>query len=188
MRPRIRSVSGSNEGSLTVGGRYNAGVRRVRFLVVFLILLVIFEVLLLVPAVDQFVIAPFTASLATAASVVLNAMGEGVHVTGTVIAGHCFAVDLKTGCNGIEATLFLVAAVIAFPAARLRDRALVAIAGAGALQAVNFVRIASLYLLGCYQRRWFDAFHLAIWQSIIFALAVAMFVAWTRRVTAVHAR
>ena len=162
-------------------------MRRFRFLVVFLLLLGAFELPLLVPAVDRHVIVPLNSALTSSAGAVLRLIGENVRVEGTVIAGSCFAIDLKNGCNGIEATLFLVAAVLAFPAAA-RDRIIAAIAGAAIIQVVNFVRVASLYLLGCYRRSWFDAFHLAVWQSIIFALAVGLFMLWTRRVTAAHAR
>jgi exosortase H (IPTLxxWG-CTERM-specific) len=162
-------------------------MKRARFLVIFFLLLALFEVPLLLPAVDQNVIMPINGALTSAAGAALRLLGEKVNLTGTMISGSCFAVDLKNGCNGIEATLFLVAAVLAFPAAA-RERVLAAIAGAALIQVVNFIRIMSLYLLGCYRRSWFDAFHLAVWQSIIFALAVGVFMVWTRRVTAAHAR
>ena len=157
-------------------------MKRVRFLVIFFVLLALFEIPLLIPVVDQKVIVPLNGAITAASGAALRAVGENVRVAGTVISGSCFAVDLKNGCNGLEATLFLVAAILAFPAAA-RERLGAAFIGAALIQAVNFVRITSLYLLGCYRRSWFDAFHLAVWQSIIFALAVGVFILWTRRVT-----
>lgn len=162
-------------------------MRKARFLLLFFLLLAAFEVPLLVPAVDDRLIGPLNAGLTTAAGAALRLMGEEVRTQGTIISGSCFAVDLRTGCNGVEATLFLAAAILAFPAP-LRQRFAAAMVGALIIQAINFIRITSLYLLGCYRRSWFDTFHLAVWQSIIFALAVGLFMIWTRRVTAAHAR
>jgi hypothetical protein len=48
-------------------------------------------------------------------------MGEPITTRGTSISGACFAVEVKNGCNAIEATMFLVAAVLAFPS-RWKDR------------------------------------------------------------------
>ena len=158
-------------------------MKRVRFLVIFFALLALFELPLLVPAVDANVIQPLNTVITSASGALLRVVGENVRTMGTVITGSCFAVDLKNGCNGVEATLFLVAAVLAFPAPP-KQRIIAAIGGAALIQGANFIRIMSLYLLGCYRRSWFDAFHLTVWQSIIFALAVGVFMLWTRRVTA----
>jgi exosortase H (IPTLxxWG-CTERM-specific) len=161
-------------------------MKRIRFLVIFFVLLALFEIPLLLPAVDQHVIVPLNTAITTLSGAMLRLVGENVRTTGTVISGSCFAVDLKNGCNGVEATLFLVAAVLSFPAPP-RQRLIAALGGAALIQGVNFIRIMSLYLLGCYRRSWFDAFHLTVWQSIIFALAVGVFMLWTRRVTAANA-
>ena len=108
--------------------------------------------------------------------------GTPVTVAGTLISGTCFSVDIQNGCNGVEATLFLVAAILAFPAPA-RSRALATLAGAAVIQAANLVRVVSLYLIGCHRREWFETFHLAIWQTVIFALAMLYFAFWTRTVS-----
>lgn len=154
--------------------------RRGRFLVFFFALLVLFEVPLLLPWVDQALVRPFTRGIAVVSGAILNAIGQSNSVTGTTIAGTCFGVNINNGCNGLEATLFLVAAVIAFPAT-LRARVTAALIGIVLIQALNLVRVISLYLTGCYRREWFDAMHLAIWQTIIFAIAIFYFAQWTRK-------
>jgi len=37
-------------------------------------------------------------------------------------------------------------------------------------------------------REWFETFHLAIWQTVIFAIAILYFASWTRRPSVVHER
>lgn len=160
--------------------------RRIRFLLLFLLLLVVFEVPLLLRPVDRHIVRPFTTALATVSGGLLNAIGTPVKVSGTTISGGCFAVDIHNGCNGVETMLFLSAAVLAFPAT-VRQKLAGVVIGSAVIQAVNLVRILSLYLLGCYRRSWFEVFHLSIWQTIVFGVAIACFVIWTRRAVPTHA-
>ena len=158
-------------------------MRRIRFVVVFLLLLALFEVPLLIDSVDRAAVRPFTTGIAHFSGSIIRIVRPEVRVSETIISGSCFAVDIHNGCNGLEASLFLLAAVLAFPASG-RMRAMGAIAGFAIVQFANLVRIVSLYLIGCYHRTWFEAFHLAVWQTIIFAIAVGFFLLWTRRATA----
>lgn len=67
-----------------------------------------------------------------------------------MIAGSCFAVDIKNGCNAVEATLFVVAAVLAFPAT-WKSRAAAVIAGSVILQTTSSSFSASLPpFAGCF--------------------------------------
>lgn len=137
---------------------------------------------LFIPAVDRGVIRPFTQGIAHVSAALIRITGTPVRVMQTLIVGSCFAVDIQNGCNGVEATLFLVAAILAFPAPA-RSRAMAVAAGAALIQAANLIRVVTLYLIGCYRRDWFDTFHLAVWQSVIFALAMLYFAFWTRRLS-----
>jgi exosortase H (IPTLxxWG-CTERM-specific) len=161
--------------------------RRGRFLLVFFVLLVLFEVPLLIPAVDRTLVRPFTQGIASVSGVVLNGMGQNVAVSGTTLRSSCFSVNINNGCNGLEATLFLVAAVLAFPATA-RARTTAAVLGVVLIQVMNLVRVATLFLAGCYRREWFDFMHLTLWQTVIFAIAIFYFAAWTRRVSNVPQR
>ena len=155
--------------------------RQVHFLVRFVLLLIAFYALVLPKPVDRAVIVPYTAAITAASTGVLNLLGEGVHRIGTVISGPLFVVDVKNGCNGIEAMVFIAAAMIAFEApAALRVLGIVA--GSVAIQVLNLIRIVSLYWIGAHRRQWFEAFHLAIWQSVIFVAAILVFLWWTSRV------
>ena len=159
--------------------------RQILFLVRFaLLLLVLFAVIWLGP-VDRHVIAPFTRWLARVSGVVLNLFGERVSVFGSVIQGSGFAVDIKGGCNGVEAMLLLCAAIAAFDAP-WRARILGLLAGSAALMAFNIVRIVSLYMIGERWRQLFETFHLAVWQTIMFAVAATIFAIWSGRFASRH--
>ncbi len=153
---------------------------RVRFIAVFLVLLAAFEFTLLIDVVDREVVQPFTGSIAAVSGSIIGVSERNVRVSGTVISSPCFAVDIHNGCNGLEATFFVVAAVLAFPATWKMH--LIGF-GAGALiiQLANLMRVVTLFLIGCHRRAWFDVFHIAVWQTTIFALAVGFFIIWSRR-------
>lgn len=159
---------------------------RLRFLIVFFVLLVAFEVPLLLEPVDRNVVQPFTRGIAAVSGATLNVLGQSVQTNGTLISAPCFTVNINNGCNGLEATLFLVAAVLAFPASA-RSRLIAAGTGIALIQLVNLIRVISLFLIGCYRRDWFDAFHLSIWQTIVFGVAILYFAQWTRRAAPVNA-
>lgn len=159
---------------------------RARFLVTFFILLFLFEVPLLLEPVDRHVIRPFTAGIAAVSGAIMNGLGQHVTVSGTTIGAPCFTVEIRNGCNGVEASLFLMAAILAFPASA-RSRASAALVGFLLIQAVNLVRVISLFLVGCYRRQWFDAAHLTLWQTIVFAITVLYFVQWTRKAQSANA-
>lgn len=155
--------------------------RQTRFLIVFAVLLISFYALITISWVDAHVVLPFTGALARVSGGVLNLIGERVHVSGTVIAGAKFAVDIRGGCNGLEAVVFVCAAMLAFHAP-MRKRLLGAAAAAVILEALNVIRIDSLYLLGVYHRDIFETFHLAVWQTLMFGAAVLLFLIWTSKV------
>src|SRR5258708_36128059 len=95
--------------------------RQTRFLIVFAVLLISFYAVITIDTVDKHVVLPFTAALARISGAALNVIGEHVKVTGTVIGGSRFAVDIPGGFKGLEAGVFVCAALLAFHAP-LRDR------------------------------------------------------------------
>ena len=55
------------------------------------------------------------------------------------------------------------------------------VAGAILIQFANLLRVVTLFHIGCRHRAWFETFHLAVWQTVIFALAAGFFIVWSRR-------
>jgi exosortase H (IPTLxxWG-CTERM-specific) len=160
--------------------------RQTRFLITFALLLTAFYAIVTLDTVDTHVVVPFTRALTAVSGALLNAIGQHVNVIGTVIAGPQFAVDVRGGCNGLEAVVFVAAAMLSF-AAPWRTRIAGAIAAALILEAINVIRVASLYLIGLYHRSLFETFHLAIWQTVMFAIAVLLFVIWVSKFAAPNA-
>jgi exosortase H (IPTLxxWG-CTERM-specific) len=154
---------------------------QVLFLVKFFVILIAAYLLIAWSPVNDRVIVPFTNGIASVSGAMLKTMGEQVDVTGTVIRGPRFGVNINNGCNGVEAMLILLACIVAFPAS-WRARGIGLILGAIAVQVLNAIRIITLYLLGAYHPRLFDLFHTAVWQIVIILAAIGFFLAWSARV------
>lgn len=130
--------------------------------------------------VNDHVIEPFTAGIAKASGLVLVAIGQPVAMDGTIIRGPRFAVNIRNGCNGVEAMIIFLGAILAFPgpwAWRIKGLLI----GGVAIQLVNLVRVVALYLTGAYFPALFDSSHTVIWQSVVILSAVLLWLWWAGR-------
>lgn len=152
-----------------------------RFLLVFvLILAVLFAAELLQP-VDRHVIEPFTAGIARVCVWIVDLFDPQVIAQGKILrsTANGFAISIERGCNGVEAVIILVSAMLAFPAPWKYRLAGIGV-GFVAIQGLNLVRIISLFYLGQWNRMWFDWFHLYLWQALIVLDALVVFLLWLR--------
>ena len=151
-----------------------------RFLIVFLIVLAASFTLLAWTPMNDHVIEPFTGGIARASGVLLNLLGQHVTRTGTALRSARFGVNIRNGCNGVEAMVILLAAIVAFPAT-WRAKAIGLALGAVVIQLVNLVRVVALFLTGAYLPRFFDAAHTVVWQSLVILVAVLVWIVWAQR-------
>lgn len=153
----------------------------IRFVVIFLgCLLGLFTLELLQP-VQQFAIVPFTGALAHLSVWIMQLFDHSVVAQENVIRQGLNGpgISIVAGCNGVEAVLILISAVLAFPAP-WKHKLLGVGVGFVAIQALNLVRIISLYYLLLWNRIWFDWFHLYLWQALIILDALVFWLVWLR--------
>ena len=152
-----------------------------RFITVFLVMLVLLFVAELTPIVEHWVIEPFTGILAHASAWLIDVFEPSTISMGKRIqnADGSFIVSIERGCNGIEAVIILISAIIAFPAP-WKHRLIGLVAGFIAIQLLNLVRIVSLFFLGLWSQVWFEWFHLYLWQALIVLDALIVFLIWLR--------
>jgi exosortase H (IPTLxxWG-CTERM-specific) len=156
--------------------------REIAFLVTFLALLVGSFTLISWTPVNDGVIEPLTAAIARASGATLDLLGQDVEMRGTVITNRRFAVNIRNGCNGVEAMLIFLSAVLAFPAP-WRSRALGLLLGVAVIQAVNLVRVVALFLTGAYFPALFDTSHTVVWQTLVILSGVLLWIFWADRMT-----
>lgn len=145
-----------------------------------LILLTLFTLELLGP-VQDWVVQPFTQGLASVSAFLVQAFDSTVTSEGIILRSlsNGAAVAIQPGCNGIEAMICLTAAMLAYLAS-WTERLIGLLIGYLAIQAMNIVRIISLFYLLQWNQQWFEWFHLYVWQALIFLDVLIMFVLWIR--------
>ena len=86
-----------------------------RFLVVFIALLALSFGIELTPWAQTWFVTPWTDAVARASGAMMRVFDASVTTAGNVIGSSAsvFAVSIEAGCNGVEATLVLVAAMLA---------------------------------------------------------------------------
>ena len=152
----------------------------VRFLALFVAVLSGSFLLLAWKPVNDHLVEPFTGWVAVASGVGLELVGQDITRQGTILRSSDFAVNIRNGCNGVEAMVILLAAVVAFPAS-WRARLLGLGIGILGIQLVNLVRVIALFLTGAYFPRFFDSSHTVVWQTVVIASAIALWLFWARR-------
>ncbi len=130
---------------------------------------------------EKWFVVPFTDLLARVSSWIILLFDDQVIAHGKIIqsTANGFAVSIERGCNGIEAVIILIAALAAFPST-WSQKLIGFIAGFIAIQALNLVRIISLFYMGQWSMVWFEWFHLYLWQALIIIDALIVWLLWLR--------
>jgi exosortase H (IPTLxxWG-CTERM-specific) len=152
-----------------------------RFLMIFVALLAVGFAVELTPWAQAFVVTPWTDAVARASGALMRTFDASITTSGNVIASTAgtFAVAIEAGCNGVEATLVLVAAIVAYPSP-WRHRIIGIAGGFAAVQLLNIVRVVSLFYLGRWDRQVFEWAHLYVWQALIMLDVLIVWVVWIR--------
>lgn len=144
------------------------------------VLVVLFGLEMLGP-VQQSVILPFTAFIAKVCVAIITPFDADVLAYGKILqsSANGFAVSIEPGCNGVEATIMLIAAAVAFPAT-IKQKLAVVVIGFFAIQIANILRIISLFYLGQWNMEVFEWAHLYLWPVLIMVDVLAVFLVWLR--------
>jgi exosortase H (IPTLxxWG-CTERM-specific) len=155
----------------------------VRFFLGFLILQAALFGAELTPWGQAWFVTPWTNTLAAISADVVKLFDAQVIAEGKLLQSerNGFAVSIEAGCNGVEATIVLVAAMLAFPASWQRKLAGLAI-GIVAVQGLNVIRVISLFYLGQWSQDAFEFAHRYVWQALIMLDVLVIWLLWVRTV------
>lgn len=152
-----------------------------RFFILFIVILVALLALELTPPVQAALVLPWTEGLARISAALVTLFDPHVLAKGKILLSttNGFIVSIEAGCNGIEAAIVLIAAMLAFPAP-WKHRAIGILAGLVAVQVLNVVRVISLFYLGQWDARVFEWAHLYLWQALIMLDVLIVWLVWIR--------
>lgn len=147
------------------------------FILLFTVQMIIFYLAYMDPRVQNGLLLPWMNHYAEISGKLLNILNQDVDIFSTAITSNRFAVDIKRGCDAVEAMAILAAGIIAFPA-RARYKLTGMAAGLFLIWVLNILRIAGLFLTGVYMQSLFDIMHLEISQMIFILIAIGMWFSW----------
>ena len=152
-----------------------------RFVITFSVVLVALFSLEMLNPVQEHLVVPFTTMLAKISAALISPFDNGVIAYGKVLQfkDTGFAVSIEAGCNGVEATIVLIAAVVAYPASWKARISAIAL-GFLAIQVLNIARIISLFYLGDWDIDIFSWVHLYLWPSLIMLDVLVVFIVYLR--------
>ena len=139
-------------------------------------LMVLLYGVLALPIADR-VLYSYLEANAWASNFILNLLRQGTQVTEVTIRSANFAIAIRRGCDAVEPTGLLCGAILAFPGPFLRKLAGM-LAGIVILQALNLVRIVTLFLIGTHLPAFFPSAHLEIWPALFIIVAILCFIGW----------
>lgn len=152
-----------------------------RFLILFVVIqIVLFGVELLKP-VQEHLVLPWTGLLADICARLVTLFDAGAASQGKVLynPSNGFGVSIEPGCNGVEAMIVLLAAMLAFPAP-WQHRLIGLGLGFLAIQSLNIVRVISLFYLGQWNMAAFRFAHEYLWQGLIMLDVLVVWLLWIR--------
>jgi len=154
-----------------------------RFAVTFAVVALALFAAELTPAGQAWVVEPWTASIAQVSMAIAKLFDPNVGASGVTLYSttNGFAVTILAGCNGLEAMIVLFAAIAAYPAP-WKHRAAGIVVGTLAIQALNLVRIVSLFYLGQWSPAAFEWAHLYGWQVLIMLDVLIVWLLWLRTI------
>ena len=155
-----------------------------RFVSIFLFVLLGLFTLEMIEPIHNAVIVPFTNMLAWLSAALIMPFDNTVIFYDKVLQNSVtgFAVSIEAGCNGVEASIVLIAAVIAFPAPWRYKVPAIAL-GFVAVQALNIGRIISLFYVGQWNLDVFTWVHLYLWPVLIMFDVLIVFIVYLRYLT-----
>lgn len=116
----------------------------------------------------------YTNGVVVAASKLLGMINIQCTYQGSIIKLPSIALDIKFGCNGLEAVMIYSVAVIAFPSS-WEKRIVGILSGFIVIQTVNILRIAALAYSGVHLKYLFEYIHIYIAQGMMIAVSLGMF-------------
>lgn len=150
-----------------------------RFLLFFVAGMVVFYLIYKSSFFSHYIGLPLVKAQAILSAGILNVFGQGVEAVATSLqGGGGYSIDVKGGCDGLEATALLLVAILMFPI-NFQYKISGLLVGSIALMALNLVRIAILFLAGKYgSETLFNLLHEQGGFVVFTALSIFIWLIW----------
>jgi len=169
---------------LEIGARSGAGRSRAWLIsylpfLLFFTYLVVGNFVLILPAVYEYLVSPWTHWNALAAAALIGFFGGRADVVGTILSSGSATLDIRNGCNAVHAVLILSCAFLASPV-RWRLRLIGVVLGAGVIFGFNIIRLVILLVVARYLPNQLELFHVYVLQTLVLLFVFSTYLVWTK--------
>lgn len=180
---RPSNHSGESHGRSSRTSWYARNRSDIRFLVIFVLVIGAYYAATVTSPVKNGFFPAYLRLNAAVSGALLRAVGQDVTVNGQAISSaNGPSIQIARGCDAVDPSALFVAAVLASPV-RIGAKLLAAGVGTVLLMLLNFLRVASLFLVRVYYPKAFDVIHLDVWQALFIFMAILMWGLWASRVS-----
>jgi exosortase/archaeosortase family protein len=176
-KKEVSTVSQSEKSSFSLKEEWNTRAVILKPLLFFVGIMILFYAIWATQFFQENILSKVAAANASAGSFLLNLFGMETNTINERIVSKAFSVNVKAGCDGIEAIMLCVAGMLVFPA-KWGQKLKGIFVGVSFLLLLNLFRIMTLYLTGLYYRKAFDFMHLDFWQVLFIILAIITVLIW----------
>lgn len=147
-----------------------------RFLVTYLLLMAGFFFIIGFTPLQKFIDVNglYTRGVVLITAKILSGLHIAASYEGSIIHLPSISLDVRFGCNGLEAVMIYSVAVLAFPAQWIK-KVYGIIAGFLIIQTINILRIVGLAYAGVHFQSIFQYIHIYVAQGIMIAIALGTF-------------
>ena len=156
-----------------------AGRMIARFCLLFLLYISALGLLTSTPAAGRLLHDPVARCFAFLSRVILSLFGESSGSESN-LAYNGFGVQIVEACDGILPAIIYLSAVLAFPS-RWIDKGWGILIGFPAIFLINLTRLVTLMFVGANWPDLFEQVHIYVWQALVIALAMVVWVFWAER-------
>ena len=150
-----------------------------RFAITYLVLMTLFFLLIALEPIQNVIDLNglYTKAIIFITAKILDIMGILCTCQGSVITISGISLDVKFGCNGLEAVMIYTVGIISFPAT-WKKKLLGIVAGFIVIQIINIIRIVTLAYSCIYFKTLFEYIHIYIAQGMMIAVALGIYLLW----------
>lgn len=150
----------------------------VKFLLGFVACMFLFYLFYYSSLYRNYVAPPLLHTQANISNALLNLFGYSTSVSDTIIRGDGFAVNIKSGCDGLEAMAILISGILIFPTS-LKLKVPGILWGIAILVVLNLLRTAGLYVAGLhFSESIFNFLHIQGGFIIFTMISVILWFVW----------
>jgi|SRR6185436_11793377 len=148
----------------------------IRFALTFLFLVLVFAILTASATADRRLHQPLSRLTVFIAAPILGIFGAASR-SGTSITFNGFSALIVEACDGVLPAYIYLSAVLAFPS-RMDQKLWGIVMGIPAIFTINLIRVITLMMVGAYWPDLFERVHIYVWQALVVALSMAVWVLW----------